>query len=345
MTVVKNEARMTIRRQRRRVDLELVRGVEQIEVSAAGPSDLAMDRHESSQGREALLRISPDQARCLLLRADGLSYEEITEITGFSFAKVHRALHEGRRVYRGLLQRIETGAECRRLEPLISKFVDGEASQTEREDVLMHVRNCAGCRTTMRDFSTAPHAIATALPLAIALGADAGGRALDRVAESWSNLVAWVNERAFGHVAGGHVGELAVAKKLALVTAAAGTLVAGGSTIERITDHDRPAAVRSANAATPPPKAPVESKTSPDTRREPEKENSRERAADASPAAASSTDVIESDLGENDSTRTPSQRQTEPRAKRAEPLDNTGALTEVPEDAVREPLVDAEPAP
>ena len=54
-------------------------------------------------GREALQRISATQARCLVLKAEGLSYDEIAAETGFSRPKVHRALTDGRRVFRGLV--------------------------------------------------------------------------------------------------------------------------------------------------------------------------------------------------------------------------------------------------
>ena len=69
------------------------------------PADRVVEREELDIGREALLRINPDQARCLLLRADGMSYDEIAAETGYTYAKVHRALHQGRRVYRALLGR------------------------------------------------------------------------------------------------------------------------------------------------------------------------------------------------------------------------------------------------
>lgn len=234
LTVVRNEALMIVRGESKRSREPFEEIARQMVGDCAIPEERIVEGESADAGREALLRISPDQARCLLLRADGMSYDEISEATGFSFSKVHRSLHDGRRVYRGLLRRIEAGDECRRLEPLISKFVDGEADEAERRDVQLHAENCLGCRATIRDFGTAPRAIAGALPLAIETGAGWLQRLGQWIDGQWAHLVAWGNERAFTHVGSGQLGELAAAKKFALAAAAAGTLVAGGVSVERV---------------------------------------------------------------------------------------------------------------
>jgi hypothetical protein len=87
------------------------------------------ERYEQLRvGAEAMAALKPQEIRCLLMKAEGLSYQEICEATGFSYTKVNRCLTEGRRAFLKRVAGIESGAECERLEPLISKVADGEAS-------------------------------------------------------------------------------------------------------------------------------------------------------------------------------------------------------------------------
>src|SRR5205085_12536027 len=82
-------------------------------------------------GAEAMAGLKPQEIRCLLLKAEGLSYQEICAATGFSYTKVNRCLTEGRRAFLKRVAGIQSGAECERLSPLISKVADGEASPDE----------------------------------------------------------------------------------------------------------------------------------------------------------------------------------------------------------------------
>lgn len=231
-TVVKNEAISICRRQKRIVDGAFDRVEIAFESDACQPAELTADRHEASVGREALLRINPDQARCLLLRADGMSYDEISEATGFNYAKVHRALFEGRRVYRGLIGRIDSGAECRRLEPMLSGMADGELDPAQRGDIEMHLENCLSCRATLRDFGRAPRDVASVFPVGTAVGSSFFGQLTDQL----GSVTTWLNERVFSHFAGGPATEMVMAKKIALATAVTASVVAGGVGVERAID-------------------------------------------------------------------------------------------------------------
>src|SRR5262249_6411707 len=83
------------------------------------------ERYEQLRvGAEAMAGLKPQEIRCLLLKAEGLSYREISEVTGFSYTKVNRCLTEGRRAFLARVAGIEAGAECARLAPLISKVAD-----------------------------------------------------------------------------------------------------------------------------------------------------------------------------------------------------------------------------
>ena len=96
-TVVKHEA-FALRRQRDRLtpvsgDGEPVERLTQ----ATAPHEQAERYERLRQGAEALRRLKPQEVRCLVLKAEGYSYEEICDLTGWTYTKVNRCLTEGRR--------------------------------------------------------------------------------------------------------------------------------------------------------------------------------------------------------------------------------------------------------
>jgi RNA polymerase sigma factor (sigma-70 family) len=134
-----------------------------------GPAERA-ERHEQvERSREALGTLKPQELRALSLLAEGYSYREIGEITGFSSRKVNRCVAEGRERFRLFLVRREGGARCDELAPLLSAFADDEAGAADvatlRDD------DSAGVRFLFRAFVPAtggwPFAPATSRPLAV----------------------------------------------------------------------------------------------------------------------------------------------------------------------------------
>lgn len=94
-TVVKHEA-LAVRRERERIlsgpaataEADAVDWVALIPADADGPAERA-ERHEAvARSREALQALKPQELRALTLLAEGYSYREIGEITGFSQTKV-----------------------------------------------------------------------------------------------------------------------------------------------------------------------------------------------------------------------------------------------------------------
>lgn len=129
-----------------------------------GP-DAQVERRESiGRSREALQALKPAELRALGLLAEGYSYVEIGEMTGYSQTKVNRLLAEGRARFRSLIARSEDGRRCRELQPLLSAFCDGEADTREAAAVREHLRACAHCRATMRTYRAAPGLAAGLLP-------------------------------------------------------------------------------------------------------------------------------------------------------------------------------------
>jgi RNA polymerase sigma factor (sigma-70 family) len=131
---------------------------------ADGPSERA-ERHEAvARSREALQTLKPQELRALTLLAEGYSYTEIGEITGYSHTKINRCLAEGRERFRSFLSRSEDGQRCTEMGPLISAFCDGEAGEREVAELREHLRACAGCRATLRAYRAAPGAAAALAP-------------------------------------------------------------------------------------------------------------------------------------------------------------------------------------
>jgi RNA polymerase sigma factor (sigma-70 family) len=130
-----------------------------------GPAERA-ERHEQvERSREALATLKPHELRALSLLAEGYSYREIGEITGFSSRKVNRCVAEGRERFRRFLVRREGGARCDELAPLLSAFADDEAGAADVATLRDHLRTCAHCRSTLRAYRAAPGAAAALLPL------------------------------------------------------------------------------------------------------------------------------------------------------------------------------------
>jgi RNA polymerase sigma factor (sigma-70 family) len=133
----------------------------------AGPAERVERREAIARSREALKTLKPAELKALTLLAEGYSYAEIGEMTGFSRTKVNRCLAEGRERFRAFLTRSESGGRCTELRPVLSAFCDGEASAEETSTLREHLRVCAHCRATMRAYRAAPGAAAALAPLPI----------------------------------------------------------------------------------------------------------------------------------------------------------------------------------
>lgn len=180
-TVTKHEA-LAVRRDRERMlgrgprrppgGGEAIDWVGLLPAQEEGPDEAVERREEVARGREALRALKPAELRALSLRAEGYTYAEIGEITGFSPTKVNRSLVEGRERFRRLVSGSEDGSRCLELRPLLSAFCDGEASAEDATLLREHLRACGSCRAAMRAYRMAPEtvaALAPALPLLRAL--------------------------------------------------------------------------------------------------------------------------------------------------------------------------------
>jgi RNA polymerase sigma factor (sigma-70 family) len=150
--VIRNEA-LAIRRARQ----DSVTG-EEIDFDSRAPAGQRSteDRFESSErvarSAEIIRRLKPDEAKALMLKAEGLSYEEIGSRLGWSYTKVNRCITEGRRRFMRLYEQLETGAACERFAPTLLALANGTASKDAILEIRPHLRNCGACRATVREF-------------------------------------------------------------------------------------------------------------------------------------------------------------------------------------------------
>ena len=243
-TVVKHEA-MAVRAARARIVGPVEVDLDRSEARELVPADeLAAASERDGRSAEALARLKPQEVRALVLKARGYSYREICEITGWTYTKVNRCLTEGRRAFLARFADIEAGRECDRWAPTLSALADGEASPGDLAAIRPHLRHCPGCRARLRDFRTAPRAVAALAPLPLAMaGGDApataeaaigGGdhgagvagvlsRVHDAVAAGWHERVLLSAHKVQAGV------EAASAGKLAAVAASATALAGGGA--------------------------------------------------------------------------------------------------------------------
>jgi RNA polymerase sigma factor (sigma-70 family) len=261
-TVIKHEA-LAVRRSRQRLvgseeaDLDAVE-----ERRLPTPDERLLTFDMVTRSAEALQRLKPQELRALWLKAQGHSYNDIGEITGWSYTKVNRCLTEGRRRFLTRYAGIESGAECRRWAPVISAMVDGEATPEQILELRPHLRNCPGCRATFKALqdSSAPLSAVLPVPL-VAVAADRGDLVGNLVLRAYEAVAGGLHERAITGVTKAQAAlEASAAGKVAAVAASAAAVAGGGyATVEQAARPDErdPAAqvVTQAPAPEPPPAA------------------------------------------------------------------------------------------
>jgi hypothetical protein len=190
--------------------------------SEAGLTHAQAERLEQLQlGAEAMRKLKPQEVRALLLKAEGYSYKQIQEITGWTYTKVNRCLTEGRHAFRKRLAEIEGGAECERLAPLLSRLADGEASADDMTTLRPHLRTCLACRSALREYRRVPATAAALFPAAVFASSERPGF-LELPARLVESLTGWA-QKAHGIV------EMASAQKVAAVAASTAAIAGGGA--------------------------------------------------------------------------------------------------------------------
>jgi len=193
----------------------------------------------ATRAAEALQRLKPQERTALVLKAEGHSYAEIADRTGWTYTKVNRCISEGRQRFLNRYARIESGAECERWAPLLSAVADGEASAAELFELRPHLRRCAACRATVREHHGAARKIAAVLPVgalpALSAGvvADPSGRSSTLLARFHDALTGGLHERATMSAAKlQSAAEMASSGKVAAIAASTAALAGGGLAVQ-----------------------------------------------------------------------------------------------------------------
>lgn len=93
MHVVTKREALAVRRDRERSVCEIP---DFLAASVPCPAERAERRECAIERGRALRRLKPDERRAIVLRAEGYSYAEICQLTGWTYTKVNRCLAEGR---------------------------------------------------------------------------------------------------------------------------------------------------------------------------------------------------------------------------------------------------------
>ncbi len=249
-TVTKREA-LAVRRQRERLlgsprppsEDDDRDPLEFIASESPGPTDRLARRERVTRSGEALQALKPQEVRALTLKAQGYSYAEIGEITGWSYTKINRCMAEGRKRFLQVFADIEQGRRCEELAAALSEMADGEDANGSADAVEFHLRSCATCRAKLRAYRAIPGRIFDLMPGGTLLDQSMGGGPHEWIAERAGVAVDKVREAAYSVLShgGGGSGEVttlataggtrgagvaAVAKVLAIC----GATAAGGAT-------------------------------------------------------------------------------------------------------------------
>jgi RNA polymerase sigma factor (sigma-70 family) len=250
-TVTKREA-LAVRRQRERLlgsprskfDGDDDRDpLESIASESPGPNDHAARRERVVRSGEALQALKPQEVRALTLKAQGYSYAEIGEITGWTYTKINRCMAEGRKRFLQVFADIEQGRRCEELAVALSELADGEGANGKTEALEFHLRSCAGCRAKLRAYRAIPDKVFELMPAGPMLDQSMAGRPHEWIAERAGAVVDKIRESGYsllsrGGGGGGDAASVATAggtrgagmAAVAKVLAICGATAAGGAT-------------------------------------------------------------------------------------------------------------------
>jgi RNA polymerase sigma factor (sigma-70 family) len=228
--VVKREAQ-AIQRARRKILMSTEVDLDGHEADSLPTPEEQLLRFDTiSRSAEALKRLKPHELRALWLRAQGHSYSDISALTGWSYTKVNRCLSEGRRSFLEHYEGIESGEECARWLPVLSAMADGEATPEQLMELRPHLRNCPGCRATLRSLQDSSTPLAALLPVPL-LVADAGfgDHVVQLAMRVYEGVAGGLHDRAITSFTKAQaVIEATASGKVAVVAASAAAVAGGG---------------------------------------------------------------------------------------------------------------------
>jgi RNA polymerase sigma factor (sigma-70 family) len=238
-TVTKREA-LGVRRQRERLlgsprssafEEDADRDpLDSIASDGPGPNDRVARRERVTRSGEALHALKPQEIRALTLKAQGYSYAEIGEMTGWTYTKINRCMAEGRKRFLQVFADIEQGRRCEELAAALSEMADGEGANGSTQAVQFHLRGCAACRAKLRAYRSIPDKVFELMPAGPLLDQSMGGRPHEWIAERAGAALDKVREVGYSVLGRGGGGS----GDAASVAAAGGTRGAGMAAVAKV---------------------------------------------------------------------------------------------------------------
>lgn len=140
--------------------------LEQLDVSAViNPEDAALRGEEGQRLREAIRKLPPHYRIVLVLRdMEGLTDEEVEEITGLRPGTIRVRLHRARLFVRRELANLEVkkavhgvqqnsaarSRRCKKIFAGLSDYLDGELDHFSCEEIEAHMEGCEPCKKFLR---------------------------------------------------------------------------------------------------------------------------------------------------------------------------------------------------
>ncbi|MEN0015385.1 MAG: sigma-70 family RNA polymerase sigma factor [Solirubrobacteraceae bacterium] len=205
----------------------------------------------AQRASEALAALKESEAQALCLRAQGMSYDEIADLYGWSYTKVNRAVTEGRKAFVDHYRAVESGVVCGDTAELIARYVAGDLKPRVAVKVRAHLIRCSGCRALLHAERGADTALRALLPPVFLLATESSRRA---------GAAGWFHDHLLGpigHIAG-RVQPLAdhlTGAKLGVIAASTLALAGSGVAVEQTTHHQHgaPATIETTLVSAPNP--------------------------------------------------------------------------------------------
>lgn len=209
-TVTKREA-LGVRRQRERL-LSAPRPpageedrdpLDSIACESPEPDERAASKERVARSNEALRALKPQEVRALTLKAEGYSYAEIGDITGWTYTKINRCMAEGRKRFLAVFDDLERGGRCAEMTAALSAMADGEGEVDDADAVQLHLRSCGACRARLRAFRAVPARVLELMPAVPAAEASTGGQASHWIADRIGSATEKARELGYSVMARG----------------------------------------------------------------------------------------------------------------------------------------------
>lgn len=171
-TVISREAARINRERHETVPLDDDPGSAQSRAAQQPGPDSDVEAIDVARRAQEVLQTLPDaQAQALCLRAQGLSYDDIASVLGWSPRKVKRAISDGQRAFAARYSAVSAGLICDTAASDLPAYLDGTLNHRARLQLRAHLVRCPGCRAALHGHRS-DHALQALLPPVAIVGVE-----------------------------------------------------------------------------------------------------------------------------------------------------------------------------